>query len=180
MYQLDQEFDRLCQQPSDINEHLSLLRGISMIYPHITEMGVRYGVSTTAFLAGHPDTLVSYDIVQLINPALFQAMAPSTKFQFILGNSLEVEIAPTHVLFIDTRHNEDQLYAELTRHHRQVRSHILLHDTETFGEHGECSGRGLRYAIAHFLMEHKNWWESNHYVNNNGLTILSNSLSRKN
>lgn len=150
-----------------------MLKALAERYSHITEMGVRYGVSTRAFLAGKPEKMVSYDIRCQIDVQAFVAMAPETLFVFVEGDSLEVTIADTDVLFIDTLHTADQLYTELRRHSSQVRSHIVLHDTTTFGTYGEDGREGLNYAITKFLSRHVEWRLSNYYSKNNGLSILS-------
>jgi hypothetical protein len=176
MQSLEERYSDLCATTSDINEHLPLLSALAARYPHITEMGVRYGVSTIAFLHGKPKRLVSYDIRQQIDVGSFQRMAsPTTEFFFIEADTLFVGIAETDVLFIDTLHTEAQLYAELSLHHVNVRHQIVMHDTTTFGEHGEGGGLGLNVAIRKFLGKHTEWWESNRYQKNNGLTILSRS-----
>ena len=62
------------------------------------------------------------------------------------GDTRAVEIDPTDVLFIDTRHDYDQLAAELARHAEEVRRAIALHDTTAFGDRGETPG--ARGALA--------------------------------
>jgi len=55
-------YENLCEVSSDINEHLPILKKYTENCNHVTEMGVRSIVSTWAFLAGNPNTLISYDI----------------------------------------------------------------------------------------------------------------------
>ena len=43
-------YENSCRERSDINEHLPTLYEYACKCKHITEMGVRTGVSTTAFL----------------------------------------------------------------------------------------------------------------------------------
>jgi hypothetical protein len=170
---LEQEYIRLRNTPSDINEHMAMLKNVGSIYHHITEMGVRYGVSTTAFLAGRPKTLISYDIRCQINVPAFQEMAQATEFIFVEADTLDVDIAYTDVLFIDTLHTAEQLSAELERHQSSVRSQIILHDTVTFGETGEDGKPGLMKAVREFIYDHPRWEMTHHYINNNGLMFLS-------
>ena len=59
---LQQTYDELCARPSDINEHLPTLKKYAKECEHITEMGVRWVVSTYALLMGKPKKLISYDI----------------------------------------------------------------------------------------------------------------------
>ena len=46
----DQEFRIARDTPSDINEHMEVLKGLADEVDHVTEMGTRTGVSTRAFL----------------------------------------------------------------------------------------------------------------------------------
>ena len=88
----------------------------------------------------------------------------------------------TDFLFIDTWHVYDQLIKELNMHSPKVKKWIALHDTETYGEKGETSPYsirekkeylGLSYAVNEFLKNNINTWRLHeHYVYNNGLTIL--------
>ena len=62
---LENNYTIRCEQPSDINEHLPTLKKYAEECEHITEMGVRWVVSTFAFMAGLPKKLISYDIDSL-------------------------------------------------------------------------------------------------------------------
>ena len=96
--------------------------------------------------------------------------------QLIVGNTLDVTIAETDMLFIDTLHTRAQLLAELTKHAPQVRKTIIMHDTTTFGKVDEKTGEpgGLISAIMEFLASPNGatWCISEIHENNNGLTIL--------
>ena len=50
-------YNRLCQIPSDINLHLPTLKLYGEKCSTITEMGVRYGCSTWAFIEAKPKKL---------------------------------------------------------------------------------------------------------------------------
>ena len=52
----------LCDTPSDINEHLPVLKELASQSDSVVEMGVRWVVSTFALLAGKPKSLTSMDI----------------------------------------------------------------------------------------------------------------------
>ena len=116
--------------------------------------------------------MVSYDIEKPPSELLEQLRVRLPGFQFVQANSLEVEIEPTDLLFIDSFHTYSQLRRELELHHDKVLGCIILHDTETFGEIGEDGGLGLNYAITEFLEQDKSWHIMHHYFNNNGLTVL--------
>ena len=51
---IENYYNNLVNTPSDINEHLPTLRKYAEECDHITEMGVRWIVSTYAFLAAKP------------------------------------------------------------------------------------------------------------------------------
>ena len=184
---IEEIYNNLKTTPSDINEHLPTLRKYAEECEHITEMGVRWIVSTYAFLAAKPKTLISIDLQhpQTWNADLSKAeeVAKSIEcdFSFRLASTLEIEIDQTDLLFIDTWHAYKQLKAELSRHHSKVNKYIILHDTtnyesedeagyEAFGFHGD--GKGLWPAIEEFLNEYKEWEMHERFINNNGLTIL--------
>ena len=173
-----EQYEILKGQESDINEHLPVLYKYAKECDHVTEFGVRGIVSTWAFLAPHPKRLVSYDIR---HPRQFRGNLQAvydnrgdTDYSFIIGNTLDVDIEPTDLLFIDTWHTYKQLKAELERHFSKVRKYILLHDTETFGTVGEDDGEGLSKAIEEFLSDNPDWKVKEKLSNNNGLTVLEN------
>lgn len=189
-------FQRLKTTPSDINEHLELLRELSSQVEHVTEMGMRGAVSTVALLAGQPKTLISWDIDPwaVVSQTVANLVAANqnggrTSFQPRVGNTLECLTEPTDLLFIDTWHTYDQLLAELVRHANprhvkpgtvavcecNVRRFIAFHDTATFGMRGEDGKEpGLRQAIRVFQKNHAFplWRLREDRQNNNGLVVL--------
>lgn len=177
-------YEKACTTQSDINEHLPLLCSLALECKHITEFGMRGGMSTVALLAGQPETLVSWDInpwaVISQRTADLMAVKGKTDFQPRVGNTLEIQpIEPTDMLFIDTLHTARQLKAELERHadpaQGRVRKYLVFHDTETFGMKGEDGSEpGLRAAIRWFQREHAFplWNLIEDRKNNNGLAVL--------
>lgn len=169
---VDELYLERCKTPSDIHEHLPKLKELAGSVCSVTEFGVREGNSTVALAAGKPARLISYDInpmsVDLIND-----LQKEIHFDFIQKSSLAGPIEPTDMLFIDTYHTYDQLLAELWKHHMNVLTYIVIHDTVSFGEKGEDGKDGLMKAIKEF-MEHVPllWTISETFTNNNGLTIL--------
>lgn len=184
---LDTNFNLVCSAKSDINEHAPKLKEVASKYKHITEFGVRGGISTWALLAGRPKKLISYDINK-INEDNFKNAIGSENIEFIFHkqDTCSIEIEPTDVLFIDTLHSYKQLKTELTLHHSKVNHCIIMHDTFTFGTSDmvDCyninskyvnvseNGKGLRQAISEFLSENINWFISYETNDNNGLIIL--------
>jgi len=177
---IENKYRLLCQELSDINEHLPVLKSYSEKYNHITEMGMRTGTSTYAFMSGKPKELVSYDLNN--NPCVdslnMHARDNNVIFNFIQADVLKVDIEKTDVLFIDTLHNYGQLVQELKLHANKVEHAIIFHDTTTFGYKDEFSNskkqkkQGLRISIEEFLETNSDWEIKEIFENNNGLTIL--------
>ena len=171
---IEEKFERLCREESDINEHLPVLRHYAGQCNHVTEFGVRGIVSTWALLAGRPRRMISYDI----NPPMgninevYEAAKGTTNFRFVQADVLVVEIEPTDLLFIDTFHSYRQLRQELALHAGKVNDYIIMHDTVSYGRKGEDGGEGLRKAIDEFLLGHAGWRIIEEYENNNGLIVL--------
>jgi hypothetical protein len=179
MKNLKEIYFEKCSTYSDIYEHLPTLKKYSEECEHITEMGVRYVVSTYAFMMGYPKKLISIDILPVENFGINRedlknlAYENNIDFEFIVGDTTKIEIEETDLLFIDTWHVYQQLIKELELHSNKVKKYIILHDTTTFGEHGECNeGDGLWKAVEEFLSLNLNWVIEERYINNNGLTIL--------
>ena len=185
-------YTNLCNIQSDINEHLPTLKRYSEECESVTEMGVRYGCSTWAFIEGKPKKLVCIDISKIgFEPSekYVKSICESydVNFTWITGDSLQIEIENTDLLFIDTLHNYNQLIRELRRHESKVLKYIILHDTQTFGSRNEeiyshsseiiknltPEKIGLLPAIQDFLEENSNWVLKEVFSNNNGLTVLS-------
>jgi hypothetical protein len=153
-------------------------------------MGVRWIVSTYAFLVAKPKKMFSIDIQHPLNwGASIEQVEEYAKeigcqYKFWQTNNLEIEIEETDLLFIDTWHSYKQLKAELDLHASKVKKYIILHDTVLFGDkdelnsynefgwYNELDKKGLTPAINEFLEEHKEWNTHKVYTNNNGLTIL--------
>lgn len=177
MNQLQEIYERLCNQPSDINEHLPTLKKYAEECEHITEMGVRWIVSTYALLLGKPKTMISYDINGIDWKPIEEMVKGDTNFKFEVANTLNLEIDETDLLFIDTLHNYTQLKGELQLHGNKARKYLVFHDTTSFewiGEsyEGKMDEKGLWYAIEEFLEANPHWEIHQRYTNNNGLTIL--------
>lgn len=176
---IDTYYKKLYETKSDINEHLPTLRQYAGEVNHVTEMGVRRGRSTLAFIYGKPKKLVSYDIIEKFDKSTYENFASGldVDFVFIKADVLEIEIEETDILFIDTLHRYTQLKQELKLHSGKVKKYIILHDTTTFGEVGEKLNKmpedfGLTKAINEFLLDNHLWIIKETFTNNNGLTIL--------
>jgi len=158
---------------SDISLDLWLLYEFAGRVKHVTEFGVRQGVSTAAFLAAQPACVRSYDIQDCPNKGSLKMAADRTDWQFIQQSSLEADIEPTDLLFIDSLHTYDQLSKELALHHEKVSTYIILHDTLVCGvkdEFGESPG--LMHAYRDFIQANPQWREYVISLAQSGMTVL--------
>ncbi len=170
--QLTARYRLACAVPSDIHEHLPTLYALARECRHVTELGTRGGVSTTALLYARPDRLVCYDRARLPAVDALASLAGRTEFVFHEVDVLAVEIEETDLLFVDTWHVYGQLKEELRLHAGKARKYVVLHDTTTFGDRGESAGhRGLWPAVEEFLAEGAFVLRDRAH-NNNGLTVL--------
>lgn len=189
---LEQLYNQESRTPSDINEHLCVLKTAAEKYKHITEFGVRAGSSTIGFLAGKPNKMISYDIIKHPNINVLERIAKNEgiDYSFITADTREINIEKTDILFIDTLHTYKQLKTELMLHHMNVRKYIIMHDTVTFGIKDMDNvyntkdynypflknSTGLLAAINEFVNENIQWTIKHTLINNNGLTILYRSV----
>ena len=184
-------YEKACQQPSDINELLPVIKEYASRGSSAVELGVRTVVSTWALMdglrlrlwGGH-GKLTSYDLERHPNVVAAREIADRDGFpwDFHLGNSMGVLVPRTDLLFVDTLHTFRQLRVELALHSSKVEKYIVMHDTETFGHHDERSKKsladqphqGLKLAIKEFLQSDGGslWGTEKILENNNGLTIL--------
>lgn len=196
------EFHRLCRTRSDIWEHLPTLERYALECSHITECGVRTGVSSFAFANGLRRTpnarLIQVDRDPL--PVHFQKCAKAEGLD-VIGyhmSDLECPMEETDLLFIDTWHVYGQMKRELARWHSHVRKYIVMHDTEIdrwVGEtirekmDGERQSRetgiplaeimrGIWPAVTEFLEAHPEWVIREHHPNCNGLTVLERKVAK--
>lgn len=193
--ELQARYAQAAETPSDINEHMLVLRQFASKCDHVTEFGSRWANgSTIAFLAAQPKTFVSWDLNAelVVSQPVKQLikMAGATRYQPRVGNTLEIIIEPTDMLFIDTLHTGKQLLSELERHcdpaEAKVRKYLAFHDTKTFGVVGEDGSAGLRTAIRQFQkffafplwkIARDNAGRLMDLENNNGLVVLEHVCS---
>lgn len=182
-----QYYENACARTSDINEHLPKLFELSMDCHTVTEFGTRLGESTRAFLYAATrklgPSLDAYDLT--IEPSikiLFEEARKEGAWTFEhKGNTLEIDIPPTDLLFIDTWHTAPHLRAELERHHNKVGKYLVFHDTHSHGlGRPDTENRGLLSAIIDFMIAHPKEWEFVYYTTeNNGLTVLKRTFWHK-
>lgn len=170
-----EQYKLACTTKSDINENVHILYELGKECNHITEFGVRTGVSTRALLNTDAE-LVSYDIElnSTVNELFLAAKKRGKKVEYIAADVLNIKIKETDLLFIDTLHTYSQLSMELKLHGNKAKKYIALHDTYTFGLTGEVDGdrRGLLSAVIEYLIENPHWRFKIYKTNNNGFTVL--------
>lgn len=170
---IDQEYAMACEIISDINEHIPVIKQYAEKCESIIEFGVRSGVSTRALLVTDKK-IRSYDIVEdpgvryLFNLAKYIGK----DVEYIIADTLKIEIEPVDMIFIDTDHTYNQLSQELRLHGNKAKKYLMFHDTVSYS--GE-----LNRAILEFLNNNKEWVVKEFRQNNNGLTILERSESQK-
>jgi hypothetical protein len=171
----EQEYLDACARGTDINEHLPTLSRLTSECEHVTEMGVCTGQSTRAFLR-HDVEYIGYDYV--VQPGIFEffesAKDSGRRVTFHQKSTLDIEIEPTDLLFIDTLHTYEQLKKELELHANKAKKYLVFHDTTLFEYVDEPApgGTGLWPAIEEFLEKNPHWEIKERYTNNNGLTVL--------
>lgn len=149
---LKERYEALCAEPSDINEHLPTFVGAveEVQAQRVIELGVRYGVSTIAWMyalqktGGHlwavdcsfpiPSGVGKYADVNLLDPQGALGVVPH--WTFMLGYDTNEQILASlpdqaDIIFIDTNHVYEETLAELALFLPRVRpgGRIFLHDT---------------------------------------------------
>jgi hypothetical protein len=181
---LEELFIAACTyEESDIYLHLPTLRSLASTCRHVTEFGMRGSTgSTIAFLAGKPETFVSWDtnpyMIVSQNTMNLLYLSEKTNYQPRVGDSTKVDIEPTDLLFFDTVHTSEHLAKELERHcfvpHCKVRKFLVFHDVETYGNRGgDGKEPGILGAISWFYRNNFPLWRPVHFTQrNNGLLVL--------
>lgn len=183
---LDYEYDLVCRLPTDINEHLPILRKYAEECNHITELGTRYGNSTVAFMAACKNSdkkFIAYDPQWNEKIDYLKLIASENDINFEMkirlpynDDKTESIIEETDLLFIDTNHHCEECNLEMRLHSDRARRYIIFHDTSTFWEKGQGfdnGGCGLKECIEPFLANPEcKWIMKERFYNNNGLMIL--------
>ena len=174
---IEAEYTNACIVSSDIRDHMPTLYSLATKCDSIVEGGVRYVVSSWAFIHGcacRGGRVDSYcwSMLPEIERAQNICQRAGIPWTFHEGDWLKKEIPESDLLFIDTNHFYWQIKEELRLHGPKARKYIVLHDTETFGKVGaDGKSPGLWQAVEELVLEGA-WRIESHYKNNNGLTIL--------
>lgn len=148
---MEATYKKLCETPSDINEHLPILRQYASKCARVAELGVRGVVSAVALACGLVDSsyvtmeditptkkLYLFDIIHDINLEKIEEACFSKGIDIIdtFGmNDLDADISDDvyDMLFIDSAHNYPHCYEELCKFGNKTEKYILLHDTQIDG-----------------------------------------------
>jgi hypothetical protein len=175
-------YEKKCEDYSDIHEHLPELRKRASECETVAEFGVRYVVSTWAFLASGAKRVYSYDIDEPVDILECKRVCEREKkhWDFFKESTLDA-VLPEDVdfLFVDTLHTYAQVKGELGRHASRVRKYIAFHDTQTYGKEGMDGGEGIGKAINEFLRRNRNWKTAYMTDRNNGLLIIKKQEPKK-
>jgi predicted O-methyltransferase YrrM len=173
---LDEHYLLVRREPSDVFDHLPTFVNAVIDRPapvKVIELGVRYGVSTVAWLwalahghgelwavDGAPPTIEPTFQVDLLNPLM-----ELEHFHFVLGWDTEVSVLAqlpdeVDIVFIDTNHIYEETLEELELYLPRVKSGgvIFLHDTALVmtpnaGDRPQPD-YPVRTAMREFCMEH--------------------------
>ena len=134
---IQQDYDRILAEDSDIRAHLPFLKACAERWeaPRIIELGVRTGRSTSAFLAGiGTGHLWSVDVAEPQVPAAWHELGC---WSFLQADDMSPEACAflprwADILFIDTSHEFGLTVGELLVHAPRITEGglILMHDTE--------------------------------------------------
>jgi hypothetical protein len=200
MDQLISKYNYLCQEVSDINEHLPTLFKYASECRSVFETGVRGVTSSYALFYGLTQNNLSdkHMLLNDINECNIHEFLQITKdldikTDYIWKNNLDLTLTETFdLVFIDTWHVYGQLKRELEKFSKITNKYIILHDTTVDRIYGETIrlgwnaqnqssetgipveeiNCGLLKAVEEFLEQNPNWKLKEEYTNNNGLTIL--------
>ena len=158
MNKLEQKYNLLCNTPSDINEHLPIIKKLGEECSSIFETGVRGVISSYALLYGLTNNyninkkILLNDLVECnISEFLEIAHPYDISINYIWKNNLEIEFDKDDtydLTLIDTWHIYGQLKRELEKFSKITNKYIIMHDTEIDGKHGETKRpSGLYYNL---------------------------------
>ena len=141
----------------DTGLYFKMMRDVASGCGKVVEFGTGRGHSGIALLAGRPDELVSYDLYWRPGQDFLMHVRGDTAVRLVRASTLEIPPVSADLLFVDTLHTADHVFAELDRHAGGVRKNILLHDIVAWGEKGEDGGPGVSHGIKRFLDGHPEW-----------------------
>ncbi len=196
--ELKKQYNFASTSPSDIFEHLPVLRQLASESNSVIEIGMRGMVSSWALLQGLSENdldvrfYLGIDIatppIESLTLAQYLAQENGIDFAFWEENDMSIDIPYTDFLFIDSLHTYCHLTYELEKFSPNVNQYIAMHDTSApwgtvddssyNGNYSEYPAfidrnkRGLWPAVEDFLARHPEWTLHERRFNNHGLTVL--------
>lgn len=200
--ELQKNYEIVRGKNNDLTPYADVLQHMASNVNSVTEMGIgpkNYGLNSTwALLFGLHKSLgtnkkyTAYDYeTNPINDNIYIAKSLAEDlgidFNFIIGDTGDVVIESSDLLFIDTDHTYQHLMKELELHSPKINKYILIHDTSGKYGHwedwpydherrGELKTQPEKYGLwpccKDFLKNNIEWELLVRYEENNGLTIL--------
>jgi hypothetical protein len=176
MLSLEELYAEVCNTVNNVFKHCPTICEMASKCQHVTELGLNSFGVTVSLLAAQPNKLICYgendtqvkNIVERVG-----AVTGKTDFRTYVGNSLEIQIAETDMLIIDTFHSYSQAKAELQRHAGDVKRYLVFPSSYAFSTRGEDGhSPGISQAIHEFIEENPVWSVIYNVTQNNGMTIL--------
>lgn len=177
---LDKWLAAAAAHPSDFHEHVPTLKELAARCGHATEISAWQKPADVALAAGLGEQGRFTSVCRRAKPQWKHlAKYLGERFKGVEAEGAAVELEPTDLLFVDTEHDAEILFAILERHHAKVNKYIVVHCTETFGETGDqrdAAGNakpGVLQGLGQFLSRHMEWGVIRRDTNNHGLMVLS-------
>lgn len=176
---LEQLYAASCNHESPINKELPRLRYLASNCRKDGQPGrvveiAHQSVSGTALMAGKPEYLVCYGQPKTggRSEIISRFCPPGTTYEVVRGMP-DGDIEKCDFLFLDVDPHTGEYYLELLRRYSEsVGRYIAIHDTVAYGE--QFNGKpGLNSGINEFLQENIEWSLVAHYMDQNGLVVLS-------
>lgn len=156
---LRDKYTTLCNQRSDINEHLPTLCKYASECDSVFETGVRGVISSYALTYGlliNPNKQIKKKILlNDLNECIIDEFINCTKklhidINYIWKSNLDIDLGENYDLtFIDTFHVYGQLKRELEKFSKFTNKYIIMHDTTIDGVLGEAK-RGGGYGYYYY------------------------------
>jgi hypothetical protein len=146
--QISINYNQLCNNPSDINEHLPTLSKYATECDSILELGVRGCISSRAFVNGLLNNNINNNKKKLFlndikNCNIKELLDCTSNTNLIINykwcNDLDLDFKDEtfDLVFIDTWHVYGQLKRELNKFSKITNKYIIMHDTTVDAIQGE-------------------------------------------
>lgn len=162
------------KESADFHHHTATVREYATRCEHVTEFCDWGKPARIALASGCKGKFASYSS---------QPRPEWTQLRVLLGDRFEGQpckptgpddIAPTDLLFIDTReHSAQETYPLLDKFHAKVAKYIIIHTTEIFGEKAADGTMGNMCAVRGFLRARPEWKVARYDPENYGMIVLS-------